>query len=202
MAADRAVRFALTLVLLALAGCAEETAKTAAPPAAAPPPPPAAAASPAESVESAATPPPTPAPAEAAPAPAPSTAPPRSSAPKTPEAFVDQPALMDVTFDVGHTNIARLGSAILKNNARWLLANPTVVVLIEGHSDYKGSPDSQLAAGERRAKSAMAFLIKEGVPMSRIQIMSVGANRPVCADKTDACAAKNRRVHFLTRPQQ
>jgi peptidoglycan-associated lipoprotein len=47
----------------------------------------------------------------------------------------------------------------------------------------------------------MAFLIKEGVPMARIQIVSVGTNRPVCAERTEACAAQNRRVHFLVKPQ-
>jgi peptidoglycan-associated lipoprotein len=198
MAADRTVRFAAALVLLTLAGCAEETAKTAAP-AATPAPPPAAA--PAERVEPAPSPAPATPPAAAAPTSAPSRTPAASPSPKT-EAFAEQPALMDVTFDSGHTDIARLGSAILKNNARWLIANPNYLVLIEGHSDYKGSADSQLAAGERRAKSAMAVLIKEGVPMARIQIVSVGANRPVCAEKTEACAAKNRRVHFLTKPQQ
>jgi outer membrane protein OmpA-like peptidoglycan-associated protein len=32
--------------------------------------------------------------------------------------------------------------------------------------------------------------------------VSYGSDRPVCADKTDACAAKNRRVHFKIKKLQ
>jgi peptidoglycan-associated lipoprotein len=58
-----------------------------------------------------------------------------------------------------------------------------------------------MAVGERRAKAAMDFLIKAGVSASRIQVVSHGSDQPVCPEKTEACAAKNRRVHFRVKPQ-
>jgi peptidoglycan-associated lipoprotein len=50
--------------------------------------------------------------------------------------------------------------------------------------------------GERRAKAAANVLLKEGVADARLRTVSHGSDHPVCAEKTDACAAKNRRVHF------
>ena len=58
-----------------------------------------------------------------------------------------------------------------------------------------------MAAGERRAQAARDFLVKEGISETRIQIVSYGSDRPVCTQKTDACAARNRRVHFLVKSQ-
>jgi peptidoglycan-associated lipoprotein len=83
----------------------------------------------------------------------------------------------------------------MRSNARWLLENPGYLVLIEGHTDYKRTQEANLAMGERRAKAAASFLIKEGVPDTGLWTVSHGSDHPVCPEKTDACAAKNRRVH-------
>jgi outer membrane protein OmpA-like peptidoglycan-associated protein len=37
------------------------------------------------------------------------------------------------------------------------------------------------------------------VPAERLFTLSHGSEKPVCAEKTDVCAAKNRRVHFRVR---
>jgi len=117
------------------------------------------------------------------------------------EVFTEQRAVKDALFDAGRTELGRRGTEIMKNNARWLIENPGYLVLIEGHSDYKGSREGNMAVGERRAKAAMDFLIKAGVSASRIQVVSHGSDQPVCPEKTEACAAKSRRVHFRVKPQ-
>jgi len=107
------------------------------------------------------------------------------------------PALKDVFFESGHTEIGRQGTVIMRGNAGWLIEHSTVLVLIEGHSDWKGPADANMAVGERRALAARDFLVKAGVSDSRIQVVSHGSERPVCPQRTEACAARNRRVHFL-----
>jgi peptidoglycan-associated lipoprotein len=185
-------------LLLGAAGCAEQPAPP--PPAAGPPPAPVAAA-PAEQ----APPPPAPSapPVAASPAPQPAPVPPPSpSQPSRPPAeFTEHPDVKDVFFDAGHVDVGPHGSEILKQNARWLIEHADYVVLIEGHSDYHGTREKNEAVGLQRAKSAMLFLAKEGVSETRIQIVSYGEDRPVCREKTPACAAKNRRVHFLVKPR-
>ena len=105
-------------------------------------------------------------------------------------------------FDAGHTDIGRQGTVIMRSNAGWLTEHSDRLVLIEGYTDYKGTPEANMAAGERRATAAKEFLVKAGISETRIKTISYGSDRPVCPQKTEACAAKNRRVHFLvSKPQ-
>ncbi len=67
--------------------------------------------------------------------------------------------------------------------------------------DDKGKREGNLALGKRRVKAAAGFLIKEGGLDTRLWTVSNGSDRPVCAEKTEACAAKNRRVHFRVMKQ-
>jgi len=117
-------------------------------------------------------------------------------APPTAQDFSDEAALKDVLFGPGRTDIDASGARVIRSNARWMRDYPENLILIEGHSDYKGTRESNVAAGEQRAKAAASALVKQGVPGPRLWIVSYGSERPVCAEKTDTCAAKNRRVHF------
>ena len=116
--------------------------------------------------------------------------------------FTDEPRLKDVFFDPGQTGIGPNGATVIRNNARWLVGNPGCLILIEGHSDHKGPRESSRAEGEQRAMAAASALVKQGVPGTRMWTVSYGSERPVCAEKTDACAAKNRRVHFKIKKLQ
>ena len=128
-------------------------------------------------------------------------APATAAAPQSLDDFTDEPALKDVFFDPGRADIGRNGARTMKDNVRWILENPGSLVLVEGHSDYKGTREANLAMSERRAKAAVSFLLKEGVPDTRLWTVSLGSDHPVCSEKTDACAAKNRRVHFRVKKQ-
>jgi peptidoglycan-associated lipoprotein len=201
MASRRGFPVLPVALLLMLAGCAEQTPKKAEAPVSPAPPAPSAAATP---PPAAPTPPPAPSqpPVAAAPAPPPAPAPAPPEPPRAaPEQFVEEAALKDVFFEPGRAEIGRQGTAIMKSNAEWLIEHPTTMVLIEGHTDWKGTPEVNAAMGERRAVAARDFLVKAGITEARIQIVSVGSDRPVCSQKTDACAARNRRVHFLVKAQ-
>jgi outer membrane protein OmpA-like peptidoglycan-associated protein len=180
-------------ILLTLGGCAEKTAKTEQPaaPAASAPAAEQPAAQPAPPAASTAGPPPRSVAGPAAP-----TSGPVGSTPRSVDEFVDEPALHDVFFEPGRADIGRNGTRVMRDNVRWIVENPGHLLLVEGHSDYKGSADANLAMSERRARAAVSFLLKEGVAETRLWTISYGSAHPVCAEKTDACAAKNRRVHF------
>jgi peptidoglycan-associated lipoprotein len=72
---------------------------------------------------------------------------------------------------------------------------------VEGHADERGTNEYNTALGERRAKAAMTYLASRGVQANRMSLVSYGEERPVCADHTDACWARNRRAHFLVKAQ-
>jgi peptidoglycan-associated lipoprotein len=70
-------------------------------------------------------------------------------------------------------------------------------VLIEGHCDERGTDEYNLALGDRRARSAMNYLVANGVKSDRVTIVSFGEQKPLCTDKNEACYSKNRRDMFL-----
>lgn len=83
--------------------------------------------------------------------------------------------------------------ATLRRQAQWLQQYPQASLLIEGHADERGTREYNLALGERRAVSVRDFLAAQGVSPSRINVVSYGKERPVCAESSQACWAENRR---------
>lgn len=116
-----------------------------------------------------------------------------------PSEFVARDALRDIYFDFDRYDIRTDDARILDANAAWLRANPGALVLIEGHCDERGTDAYNLALGDRRARSAMNYLVSRGVRAARITIISYGEERPVCRQHNEGCWAKNRRAHFLAR---
>jgi peptidoglycan-associated lipoprotein len=69
-------------------------------------------------------------------------------------------------------------------------------VLIEGNCDERGTAEYNLALGDRRAESAMAYLEANGIPRERLSTISYGKERPVCTENTEECKTQNRRADF------
>jgi peptidoglycan-associated lipoprotein len=112
--------------------------------------------------------------------------------------FTANPNLKDIYFDFDKYDIRPGDAKILDTNATWLKGNNNLV-LIEGHCDERGTNEYNLALGERRAKATMNYLVSQGVQAGRITIISYGEERPICTEHNEACWAKNRRAHFLTK---
>ena len=70
-------------------------------------------------------------------------------------------------------------------------------VVIEGHTDSKGTNAYNMALGMRRAQSVKAKLLEFGMDPSRIVgIVSKGEEEPVATNTTDEGRAQNRRIEF------
>jgi len=178
----------MPLLLSTLASCAQQTPKATMPAAAA-------------QTEQ----PSSPQPAERPAAPSPSSAVEPTSHQNF-DGFADEPALKDVFFAPDRADIVGEQATTMRANARWLLSRWLIqnlhdLVLVEGHTDNKGTRDDQLAVAELRAQAVASFLRAMNVPASQLWAVSYGAERPVCTDKSDACAARNRRVHFRIKRQ-
>ena len=110
-------------------------------------------------------------------------------------------ALKEIYFDFDKSNVRPGDAKILDASASYLKSNPDQLVLIEGHCDERGTIEYNLALGERRAKSAMNYLVAQGIDASRFTLISYGKERPVCTEKNEACWAKNRFDRFLSKPR-
>jgi len=157
--------------------------------------------------------PPAPLPAPAQPAPPPVATAPAAAEPTRPEpaaAPVPRPApaefgpndaLRMIHFEFDKADIRPDDASILEANARWLRDNPGHIVLVQGHCDERGTNEYNLALGERRARSAMNFLVAQGVASARFTVVSYGEERPLCREESETCWAQNRRAMFFIKPQ-
>lgn len=83
---------------------------------------------------------------------------------------------------------------VLEAHAAYLRANPSAKVVIEGHADERGTPEYNIALGERRAKSVAKYLQNLGVSASQVSTVSYGEEKPLDKSRTEAGFAKNRRA--------
>jgi peptidoglycan-associated lipoprotein len=111
--------------------------------------------------------------------------------------FAPHQALKDVFFNFAKSDVRKADMSTLESAAAWLKQNPGWLVVIEGHTDDKGTRQENMATGERRAEWVKTYLVAKGVDISRVSAVTYGSDRPVCVDKSEICRARNRRVHFL-----
>ncbi len=102
----------------------------------------------------------------------------------------------DVYFEYDKHTLTPAGRDVLAKNADYLMKNPDVKILIEGHCDERGTREYNLALGDRRASAARDFLVSYGVHPSRVETISYGKERPFDGGHDEAAWAKNRRAHF------
>ena len=83
--------------------------------------------------------------------------------------------LQNVYFSFDSFSIAVAERAKLQAAADYLQVNSQDGLLIEGHCDWYGTTDYNLALGDRRAKSIRDYLITLGVSGDRIETLSKGS---------------------------
>jgi peptidoglycan-associated lipoprotein len=103
----------------------------------------------------------------------------------------------DIYFQKGSYRLQPEARTILYRKADFLKKYPDVSVIIEGHTNERGSRETNIAFGDRRAGAVKSFLIKEGIDRDRLIAVSFGKERPVDTGRTEKARAKNRRVHFV-----
>lgn len=107
--------------------------------------------------------------------------------------------LETVYFDFDSWILTAPAREALSRNAEWLRKNPGVAVMLEGHTDERGSDAYNLALGEQRAKSALKYLSTLGIDAARMDMMSYGEEKPAVEGHDESAWSRNRRVEFIPR---
>ena len=105
--------------------------------------------------------------------------------------------LKDIHFGYDSADIEASERDRLAQNVSWLRDNPRAKVELEGHCDSRGTIEYNLGLGSRRAKAVKDALVSQGIAADRISTISYGKELPLCQEESDACWARNRRVHFV-----
>jgi outer membrane protein OmpA-like peptidoglycan-associated protein len=78
----------------------------------------------------------------------------------------------------------------------FLNLNPLLIIEISGHTDSIGSQSYNIELSEKRAKSVIDYLNKNGIDANRLTYKGFGASQPVETNETEEGRAKNRRTEL------
>lgn len=99
-----------------------------------------------------------------------------------------------IYFPLDQYHVLPVFFAILDTHVDFLRNHPTYQVRIEGHTDERGTPEYNIALGERRAYSVKIYLQSKGVLSNQMEIVSYGKEKPALYGHTEEAYSKNRRV--------
>ncbi len=98
-----------------------------------------------------------------------------------------------VYFDFDRSTVKSDFMPVLDKHADFLIKNSDQRIVIEGHCDSRGTPEYNIALGERRAKSIEQYLRNAGVRSSQISVVSYGEEKPAVMGTSEYAMAQNRR---------
>ncbi|MGM0704015.1 MAG: peptidoglycan-associated lipoprotein Pal [Pseudomonadota bacterium] len=106
------------------------------------------------------------------------------------------PEVRTIYFDFDSDTIKSQYEPVLTAHARYLRSNGNARVVLQGHTDERGTREYNMALGERRAGSVSRFLEVQGVSPSQVEVVSYGEERPAVQGHDEEAYAENRRVVF------
>lgn len=98
-----------------------------------------------------------------------------------------------VYFDYDKSLLKPEGKAAIQRNVEFLKDHSNARILIEGNCDERGTPEYNLALGERRAAAVMKYMTDLGIAASRVTNKSWGEERPVAMGHNESSWWQNRR---------
>ncbi len=99
-----------------------------------------------------------------------------------------------VYFAYNSENIQDSYLSVIQSHAQYLKSNPNARIIIEGHTDERGTPEYNIALGERRARSVARYMSNLGVDVNQLSIVSYGEEKPVVEGHNEEAWSKNRRA--------
>ncbi len=102
-----------------------------------------------------------------------------------------------VLFDSGSAVVSEAGLAIAAAGGESLARNPLMHIAIIGHTDSRGSEESNLILSQQRADAVRDAYIAAGASPSQVTAVGVGEAEPLVPGEGAEADAQNRSVEFL-----
>jgi outer membrane protein OmpA-like peptidoglycan-associated protein len=103
----------------------------------------------------------------------------------------------NIFYDYDKANIRPDAAVELDKLVQTLVDNPTITIELSSHTDSRGVDIYNQDLSQRRAQSAVDYIISKGIDKKRITARGYGESRPVIRNaKTEAQHQQNRRTEF------
>jgi outer membrane protein OmpA-like peptidoglycan-associated protein len=105
--------------------------------------------------------------------------------------------LSDVLFDTGAATLKPGADLALSRVSEFMSRNADTKVIIEGHTDSRGSDSYNEDLSRRRAQAVKDAMAVRGITGDRVQAMGRGEGFPVASNETSSGQQQNRRVEII-----
>jgi outer membrane protein OmpA-like peptidoglycan-associated protein len=102
--------------------------------------------------------------------------------------------LYNIYFETDSFRILAQSESELQNLVTFLTNNGDLKVEIQGHTDSSGNAENNKQLSERRAKSVVDYLVKNGIPINRLKFGGYGDKVPIASNETPEGRMLNRRT--------
>jgi len=109
----------------------------------------------------------------------------------------EEPELMtlnNLIFARGSDQITESSYAGLDELVKFLEDRPNLIIQLEGHTDFAGNAEANMALSEARVEAVKDYLVSKGVKKTRVLTKAFGGTQPLFTERTDEAKTKNRRV--------
>jgi OOP family OmpA-OmpF porin len=102
-----------------------------------------------------------------------------------------------IKFETGKDKILLESEPIIDQIVIVLQNKPDLQLIIEGHTDDVGKPESNKKLSEQRAQAVVQAIVNQGIDASRLIAVGWGQEKPIADNHTEEGRAKNRRIEII-----
>jgi len=104
--------------------------------------------------------------------------------------------LDNLIFNAGTSKIESSSHEELDHVVKMLKDNPKMVIQLEGHTDFQGSPTANMKLSQDRVDAIKNYLTSKGASKSSIKTKAFGGTQPISRENTEEAHKLNRRVEL------
>jgi len=104
--------------------------------------------------------------------------------------------LNNLIFQLGNSKISPDSYGELNTVVNMMKENSTMVIQLEGHTDYQGNPKDNMKLSQQRVDAVKNYVVSKGISKKRIKTKAFGGTQPLSRDDTPDAHRLNRRVEL------
>jgi outer membrane protein OmpA-like peptidoglycan-associated protein len=104
--------------------------------------------------------------------------------------------LNNLIFQLGNSKISPDSYGELNMVVNMMKENTTMVIQLEGHTDYQGNPKDNMKLSQQRVDAVKNYVVSKGISKKRIKTKAFGGTQPLSREDTPDAHRMNRRVEL------
>lgn len=101
-----------------------------------------------------------------------------------------------INFEFDSSLLTKNMKELVNPHISFLMRNQNIKVILEGHTDERGSDSYNLVLGEKRANAVKQYMVDNGIQIDQIEVVSFGELMPINNESNESAWSNNRRSVF------